>query len=76
MLAYYKAVNDHNRVAFADRVPAAAGPDQATYVGVEACTTCHPAPREVWNSDAPRARVRDARRRSSRSSTSSAWAAT
>ena len=48
MLSYYKAVDDHNRVAFADRAPVPAGPGQASYVGVEVCTTCHPAPRDVW----------------------------
>jgi hypothetical protein len=49
MLGYYKAVNDHNRVAFADRLPPPARPDQASYVGIEACTACHSGPREVWN---------------------------
>ena len=49
LAAYYKAVNDHNREAFADRVPEAVAPGQAAYVGVEACTTCHEKPREVWN---------------------------
>jgi hypothetical protein len=49
MLAYYKAVNEHNRAAFADRLPPAAAPDQAKYVGVDACTTCHAGPRDVWN---------------------------
>ncbi len=49
MLSYYRAVDDHNRVAFADRVPAAAAPGQASYVGVEACTPCHAQPRQVWN---------------------------
>jgi hypothetical protein len=49
LLAYYRAVDDHNRVTFADRVPPAAGPDQASYVGIETCTSCHPGPREVWN---------------------------
>ena len=48
MLTYYKAVDDHNRVAFADRVPAPAAPDQASYVGIEVCATCHAAPRDVW----------------------------
>jgi hypothetical protein len=47
--SYYKAVDDHNRVAFADRVPREPAPDQARYVGVDACTTCHPGPRAVWN---------------------------
>lgn len=49
-LAYYKAVDEHNRVAFADRLPPPHGPLDATYVGVEACTGCHPGPRAVWNS--------------------------
>jgi hypothetical protein len=47
--AYYKAVNDHNRVAFADRVPVAAKPDQASYVGIDVCSTCHAAARQVWD---------------------------
>jgi hypothetical protein len=50
MGAYYKAVNDHNRVAFADRVPAPPAAGQASYVGVDVCTSCHPAARQVWNS--------------------------
>jgi hypothetical protein len=49
LLAYYKAVNDHNREVFADRTPPPPRADQASYVGVEACTPCHKAPREVWN---------------------------
>jgi 2',3'-cyclic-nucleotide 2'-phosphodiesterase (5'-nucleotidase family) len=49
MRAYYKAVDDHNRVAFADRLPPPSGPDQATYVGVEKCSTCHPGPRQVYD---------------------------
>jgi hypothetical protein len=49
LLGYYRAVDDHNRVAFAGRLPPPAGADQAAYVGVEACTSCHPGPREVWN---------------------------
>jgi hypothetical protein len=49
LLGYYKSVDDHNRVAFADRVPPAAGSDQASYVGTDACSTCHPGAREVWN---------------------------
>jgi hypothetical protein len=46
---YYKAVNDHNRQAFADRLPPPPEPGQASYIGVDACTDCHPKPREVWN---------------------------
>ncbi len=49
MLAYYRSVDEHNRVAFADRVPREPAAGQASYVGVEACTKCHEAPRQVWN---------------------------
>jgi hypothetical protein len=49
MLGYYKAVDDHNRTAFAGRVPQPAPADQASYVGNEVCSSCHPGPREVWN---------------------------
>jgi hypothetical protein len=48
MATYYKAVDDQNRVAFADRVPAKGAPGQATYVGVQACSSCHPGPRKVY----------------------------
>jgi hypothetical protein len=49
LLSYYRAVDDHNRIAFADRVPPPVPPEDPTYVGVEACSSCHPQPREVWN---------------------------
>jgi 2',3'-cyclic-nucleotide 2'-phosphodiesterase (5'-nucleotidase family) len=49
MATYYKAVNDHNRVAFASRVPAPVAPGQASYVGIDVCSSCHPGPRQVWN---------------------------
>jgi hypothetical protein len=52
MLAYYKAVNEHNRAALANRLPPPPGPDQATFIGIDACTTCHAAPRAVWNGTA------------------------
>jgi hypothetical protein len=49
MRDYYKAVDEHNRAAFASRVapPPAAG--QPSYVGVEACSTCHADALHVWN---------------------------
>ncbi|MEO7330204.1 MAG: multiheme c-type cytochrome [Minicystis sp.] len=49
MLGYYKRVNEHNKVAFADRKPEALAKDQAGYVGVEACTECHDDARKVWD---------------------------
>jgi hypothetical protein len=49
MASYYKAVNDHNREAFAGRLPPPAPAGQASYVGIEVCSSCHPGPRQVWN---------------------------
>ncbi len=49
LASYYAAVNEHNRVTFKDRLPPAAAPTQASYVGVEACTKCHSGPRAVWD---------------------------
>ncbi len=52
MLAYYGKVNDHNKVAFADRAPPPPGPDGNWYLGVDACTTCHAEARKVWDKTA------------------------
>jgi hypothetical protein len=48
MASYYRSVNEHNRAAFADRVPTPAGAEQAAYVGNEVCSSCHPGPQRVW----------------------------
>jgi len=49
-LAFYKQVNDHNRVAFANRLPPPVAAGQPTFMGVEACTKkCHKDAREVWD---------------------------
>jgi hypothetical protein len=49
MLGYYARVNEHNKVAFADRKPEPAAPGQASYVGVAACGQCHTDELRVWN---------------------------
>lgn len=49
LASYYKRVNAHNKAAFADRVPAKVAAGQASYVGVEACTSCHEDARKFWN---------------------------
>ena len=49
MAAYYKAVDEHNRTSFADRLPPPRAPEQPGFVGIDVCSTCHPGPREVWN---------------------------
>jgi hypothetical protein len=49
MKAYYQHVNERNRIEFADRMPPPVAEGQASYVGVDACSGCHPGPRQVWN---------------------------
>ncbi|MFO0589937.1 MAG: multiheme c-type cytochrome [Polyangiaceae bacterium] len=49
MVSYYKRVNEHNKVAFADRKPKAVEKGQASYIGVDACTDCHDEERKVWD---------------------------
>jgi hypothetical protein len=48
LAAYYATVNEHNRVAFAARLPPPAVPGQPTYVGVRVCAGCHGAARVFW----------------------------
>ncbi len=52
LLAYYKKVNDGNRVAFANKLPAPPAADGAFYSGIDSCTKCHPGPRAVWDKTA------------------------
>jgi hypothetical protein len=47
---YYRRVNEHNRVAFKDRVPIPIEAGKPSYVGVDACTGCHVEARKVWDS--------------------------
>jgi hypothetical protein len=46
---YYRKVNDNNRIAFKDRLPPPVSQGQASYVGIELCSTCHMEEREFWN---------------------------
>jgi hypothetical protein len=48
MNAYYKRVNEHNRVAFKDRVPAPVPPGQSGYLGAEECSNCHEEAHAFW----------------------------
>jgi hypothetical protein len=52
MKAYYRRVNDHNKVAFADRKPPEPTRGESGYAGVEACTICHEEAKNVWNKTA------------------------
>ncbi|MBK6698059.1 MAG: hypothetical protein IPG50_38625 [Myxococcales bacterium] len=47
--AYYKHVNEANRVAFAGKVPRPVAKGQPSYAGVDACDACHSDAREVWD---------------------------
>lgn len=47
--AYFRRVNEHNRVAFADRKPSPAAPGEASFVGIDTCTNCHLEERAFWN---------------------------
>jgi len=49
ILGYYKRVNDHNKVAFKDKLPLPPEDGKAGYLGVEACTSCHEQERKVWD---------------------------
>ena len=48
-LAYYKKVDETNRVTFAGRMPPPAPPGSAAYAGIAACVGCHPGPKAVWD---------------------------
>jgi hypothetical protein len=49
MRAFYKKVNERNRLAFADRKPRPAEAGQANFIGVEACATCHEPAKKFWD---------------------------
>lgn len=49
MLAYYKKVNDANKVAFKDKLPPPVAKGAPSYVGIDTCTSCHEEPRKVWD---------------------------
>lgn len=49
ILKYYKYVNEHNKIAFAERTPKAPSRGEPRYVGVAECATCHPGARAFWD---------------------------
>ena len=51
-LAYYKKVDETNKVAFASRMPPPPPPDGNAYAGIDACVSCHPGPKAVWDKTA------------------------
>jgi hypothetical protein len=49
MLAFYRRVNDHNKVALAGRKPPELAKGESGYVGIEVCSSCHEEARAVWD---------------------------
>jgi len=49
MLAYYKKVNDANKLEFADRKAKPPAKGEPGYIGIDACSNCHEEPRKVWD---------------------------
>jgi len=49
LAAYYQAVNAHNREAFKDVLPPPVPAGQSSYVGADACTSCHQSERAFWD---------------------------
>jgi len=47
--AYYQRVNEHNRVAFADKLPVPVAAGEPRYVGIETCSNCHQEERKFWD---------------------------
>ncbi len=47
--AYYKRVNEANKVAFADRKPRPHDGKEPVYIGVNSCATCHDEAKDVWD---------------------------
>jgi hypothetical protein len=52
MLAYYKEIDQSNKVAFQNRLPAPHDAKSPGYVGIEACSNCHDEARAVWDKTA------------------------
>lgn len=52
MLSFYKKVNEHNRIAFANEAPPPVPKGESGYVGIEACSACHVLARKVWDGTA------------------------
>lgn len=46
--SYFREVNEHNRVEFAERRAPAAPPGAASYSGTESCRECHEDAYQVW----------------------------
>jgi len=52
LVAYYKRVNEYNKTTYAELKPEPAPEGTASYIGVEACSSCHLEERAFWNKTA------------------------
>lgn len=52
MQRYYERVNEHNRVAFAGRLPPPVPKGQSGYVGDAVCGKCHKSEQKFWDTTA------------------------
>lgn len=52
MLAFYKKVNEDNKIAFKDKKPLPAADGQPSYIGVATCSECHEHAKKVWDGTA------------------------
>lgn len=52
MLAFYKRVNEHNKITFANKQPPPVPEGKSGYVGIDVCSTCHMPARQVWDKTA------------------------
>lgn len=48
MKAYYKRVNEHNKTAFADRLPPPVPEGKSGYIGTAKCVSCHGEEHKFW----------------------------
>mgnify|MGYP001947504867 CR=1 FL=1 len=49
MNAFYKQVNEANKIAFKDKKPIPAAKGQPSYAGVDTCENCHEEAKKVWD---------------------------
>jgi hypothetical protein len=48
LATYYRLVNEQNRVQLEGRLPPVPAEGEASYIGVDACATCHESEKKFW----------------------------
>jgi hypothetical protein len=49
LAAYYRLVNETNRVRLANRLPPPVPPGQAGFIGIDRCAGCHKSEKRFWS---------------------------